>query len=644
MKIKCMIEQGAVVPRGIRPYRDGINIAVKIPQGNDCGIILWIKKENEAERKIRIPFSDAFRVGDISCMYLPGVCAKDCRYQLYADGKTVKDIYAGKLSGCEKWGKTVAQKDIYYKIPTVYSLDAVCEQGTVGEEKKDWNEDKRLKIPFEDSYLYCLHVRGFTKHVSSKVAHRGTFAGLTEKIPYLKELGITAIEMMPAYEFREAVLPKEGMPTMDEAARQFAKEPEAGKEKNKLNYWGYTKDCQYFAPKAAYAAEPEKVDEEFKAMVQALHENGIELIMQFYFEGENQGLILEILKFWRLVYHVDGFHLKGDNLPLTLLATEELLKDTKLFYYSFPYEKVYKEEETVSYRHLASYRDDFMYEMRRYLKGDENMLPSVLGHLRHNSAKHGVVQYITNYYGFTLHDLVSYDRKHNEENGEDNRDGNDFNFSWNCGAEGNCRKKTIMELRKKQMRNAFQLLFLSQGTPVFFAGDEFGNSQKGNNNPYCMDNAVSWLDWNLLSKNQEWFAYVKGLIAFRKKHPVLHGVRTLKLMDSLGCGYPDVSYHGSQAWKPELENYNRHVGIMYTGNYAMKNKKETDNSFFIAYNMHWQKRKLALPKLPKGKEWYMLATTEEARVIPEVEAVTKKADSFVEIEIKPRTIVIYVAK
>ena len=631
MKTNLKIEPGMITPRGISRYKDGINIAVKIPQGKDCGIYLWKKTEDDHEKKYKISFEDKLRVGNISCMYLPGIVAEDCRYQIYADGAVVKDIYACKMTGTEKWGKAVKQKDISYQV---YSPDFA------------WEQDCILETPYEDSYLYCLHVRGFTKHKSSAVSARGTFQGIIEKIPYLKDLGITALELMPAYEFSEVELPLEAKISMEEAARpnQFAKDITKEKDGRKLNFWGYTKECQYFMPKASYASVPEEAASEFKTMVKTLHENGIELIMQFYFERENPGFILEILKFWRMEYHVDGFHLKGEQLPLTLLATEEILKDTKLFYYSFPYDEIYREEEQPSYRNLASYRDECMYDLRRFLKGDENMLPAVLGHLRHNSDNHGVIQYITNYFGFTLADLVSYDRKHNLENGEDNRDGTDYNYSWNCGAEGVSRKKAVLELRNKQMRNAFNLLFLSQATPVFFAGDEFGNSQKGNNNPYCLDNEITWLNWTMLEKNKNWFFYVKSLIAFRKAHPVLHGVRTLKMVDTLSCGYPDVSYHGSQAWRPELENYNRHVGILYAGNYGKIDKKENDNTFFVAYNMHWQKRKLALPKLPKGKEWYILSTTESSDSIPKVADKLCKADSGVEIEVKPRTIVIYVAK
>lgn len=631
MRTELKIEQGKVFPKGISRYKNGINIALKIPQTKDCGICLWIKEKDGQEKKYKVAFREEYRVGDISCMYLPELEAVQCRYQVYGDGEIIKDSYAVKMSGREKWGKAVKQKELFYEIQ---------------DEVFAWEQDRVLKTPYEESYLYCMHVRGFTKHSSSGVTGRGTFLGITEKIPYIKELGITAVELMPAYEFYEIFLPEDGKLTMEEAKRQYAKIPETedGKKTVKLNYWGFTKNCQYFMPKASYAAKPKEAGIEFKRMVKELHKNGIEVIMQFYFEKESPGFILEVLKFWRMEYHIDGFHLKGNDIPLMLLATEELLKDTKLFYYSFPYEEIYNEEELPRYKNLASYRDDFMCDMRRYLKGDENMLPAVLGHLRHNSDTHGVIQYMTNYFSFTLADLVSYDRKHNLENGEENRDGNDFNYSWNCGIEGVSRKKQITALRNRQMRNAINLLLLSQATPVFLAGDEFGNTQKGNNNPYCLDNEVSWLNWKYLEKNKSWFTYVKSLIAFRKSHPVLHGVRTLRLMDTLSCGYPDVSYHGSQAWRPELENYNRHIGVLYCGNYGKKNRKEEDDTFFIAYNMHWQKRKLALPRLPKNKEWYVVATTEEETPVPNVEEATRKAAAGAEIELKPRTIVIYAAK
>lgn len=627
MRTVLKIERGNVIPRGVSRYKDGINIAVKIPQTKKSGIYLWIEDNAKAE-KYEIPFCTEYRIGDISCMYIPGVEADNCRYQIYAEDKIIKDTYARKMTGQEKWGKRQKGKEIFYRI---YRPEF------------EWEQDTILKTPFEQSYFYCLHVRGFTKHISSGVQNRGTFLGITEKIPYLKELGITALELMPSYEFNELVIPEEKTSTMAEAVRQLAVKPLEGKEAVKLNYWGFTKNSHYFMPKAAYAANAAEAELEFKHMVKELHNNGIEVIMQFYFENQSPVFLLEVLKFWRMEYHIDGFHLKGEPIPAELLAEEELLADTKLFYYSFPYDDIYKEEEALEYRHLASYRDDFMVDMRKFLKGDENMLQAVLGHLRHNSSNHGVIQYMTNYEGYTLADLVTYERKHNLENGEENRDGSDFNYSWNCGAEGTSRKKAILKLRKQQMRNALSLVLLSQASPMILSGDEFGATKRGNNNPYCLDNEINWLDWRLLEKNKEWFLYVKSFLAFRKEHAVLQGGRVLKLIDMLSCGYPDVSYHGTQAWRPELEVFNRHVGILYSGKYAKKNKEEEDNSFFIAYNMHWQKQSLALPRLPKGEKWYLLATTEEEKPIPRAEDVTEKIEKT-EIEIGPRSIDIYVAK
>ncbi len=630
MQTSRTIKQGNIWPRGISAYRDGINVALQIPRGDSCGIYLWTKSEDGKEEKETIPFCDSFRVGDMSCMYIPDVDPASCRYQIFADKKLCKDVYATKVFGTEKWGREYRQKEISY---------GVCM------EQFDWEDDRPLKTPYEDSILYCMHVRGFTKHSSSGVKHRGTFAGMIEKIPYLKQLGITAVELMPAYDFAENDVPEEvrdnGKLSMEEVAKQYALGTTAtAKKDTRLNYWGYAKNGHFFVPKASYASEPKCAETEFKTLVKELHKNGIELIMHFYFEKQNPGFILEVLKYWRTQYHVDGFHLKGQDIPLMLLATEEILKDCKLLYYHFPYENIYGEEERPSYRNLASYRDDFMYDMRRYLKGDENMLPTVLGHLRHNSEQHGVVQYMTNYFGFTLFDMVSYERKHNLDNGEENRDGNDLNFSWNCGAEGVSRKKNVLTLRKKQLRNAMNLLFLSQGTPAFFAGDEFGNTQKGNNNPYCQDNDISWLNWNLLKKNEEWFCYVKSIIAFRKNHAVLRGERPLKLMDTLGCGFPDVSYHGSQAWRADLQPYNRHVGILYAGNY-----RKDDDTLFVGYNMYWEKVKLALPKLLKGKKWYLLSDTAKEQPVMDTDSIEKtEAVEGMEIELSPRTIAIYVAK
>ncbi|MFR6334367.1 MAG: hypothetical protein ACLUOI_40045 [Eisenbergiella sp.] len=229
--------------------------------------------------------------------------------------------------------------------------------------------------------------------------------------------------------------------------------------------------------------------------------------------------------------------------------------------------------------------------------------------LEEKSKQTGVINYITNYSGFTLADLVSFDRKHNEANGEENRDGETYNVSWNCGAEGKTRKKSILELRLKQMKNAMLLLLTAQGTPMIVSGDEFGFSHGGNNNPYCQDNAVSWLNWKLMETNREFFSFVKEAVAFRKKHPVLHRPDELTMMDYIACGYPDLSLHGEEAWKLNADGLSRQAGLMYCGCYAKVDKKNNDNFIYIAYNMHWEEHDFALPALPPDLKWAKVLDT-----------------------------------
>ena len=247
------------------------------------------------------------------------------------------------------------------------------------------------------------------------------------------------------------------------------------------------------------------------------------------------------------------------------------------------------------------------------------MLDSVLYHMRHIPDQAGAIHYISNYYGFTLADLVSYDRKHNEHNGEENRDGNDYNCSWNCGEEGAARRKRTRQLRLRQMKNAMCLLLFSQSTPLLFMGDEFGNSQKGNNNPYCQDNAITWLDWEQGKKNKEILDFWKKLVAFRREHPILHPAKELRLMDYLACGYPDLSYHGQNAWQPRTDGCFRHIGIMFCGKYAQREEKSDDTFLYLAMNMDWVGQELALPKLPKGMEWTKAFSTEETEDTKEEE-------------------------
>lgn len=609
----CKIMPGKHEPLGAYVTDKGINFSVEAETGRSVSLLLYRKGESVPAR--RIDMEAGARVGRVLSVFVSGISAKDVEYNFEIDAQVVTDPFAKKISGRERWG-VVPQDKGGHEI-----------RGAFAGKDFDWEGDKPPGLRYEDAILYALHVRGFTKHPSSGVAHRGTFLGLKEKIPYLKELGVNQIELQPAYEFDELGC---GKPNLGAHENINAKEPV------KLNYWGYTSGY-YFAPKSAYAAG-EDATAEFKDMVKALHREGIELIMEFYFpEGTGRLFILSCLRYWMLTYHVDGFHLSGGALPMELLAEDALLSGCKLINVGFDMRGLYKEKP--KYRNIGEYNDGFQNTVRRFLKGDEEQLEEFAFRIRRNPPDRGVINYITNHNGFTLMDLVSYDAKHNEANGEDNRDGSNYNYSWNCGAEGRSRKRAVLQLRRRQIQNAFALLLLGQGTPLILAGDELGRTQQGNNNAYCQDNELTWVNYKVLKSNLYIVDFVKALIGLRKRHPILHMPEELRIMDSLSCGYPDLSYHGKKAWYPEFESYNRQLGVMYCGRYA-----GDDDFFFIAYNMHWLPHEFALPSLPKGKFWRGLVdTSKEKDAIISEEAAEPLSEQKV-MTVKERTIVVLIGR
>lgn len=554
----------------------------------DCGILIYDR--TTGKRKKKIAFEQEERIGNVYCKYVEENPA-EITYLFYEGEHLVPDVHARMFLDRTAYGREREEKSLRAGFPQT---------------SFDWEGDMRPLIPMQDCLIYCLHVRGFTRHASSGVAHPGTFRGMLEKLSYLKECGITTLELQPAYEFLE-------IPSREERRKEagyLASEEDLDKVMpKKLNYWGYKEGC-YYAPKAAYSAEEDSASE-FKEMIKCFHRAGMEVVMQFYFPSSvNQREIPEILRYWVLEYHVDGFHLMGEKLPVEMIAADDALADTKLWYYGFDLEHIYGKDEIPSYRNLAVCQDDYQYVMRRFLKGDEGILSDVLRHMRTIPEKTGRIHYLSNYSGLTMMDMVSYDCKHNEDNGEDNRDGTDYNCSWNCGEEGPTRKKRILVLRKQQYKNALCLLLLSQSTPLLFMGDEFGNSQKGNNNPYCQDNKITWLNWKDLEKNSELHSFFKQLTILRREHPILHPDRELRIMDYLSCGYPDLSYHGKNAWKPQMDSYIRQVGVMLCGKYIKKHNRE-DAFFYLAINMHWEPHELALPRLPRELSWEVECSTKD---------------------------------
>ena len=574
---QILTTNGKTYPGGVTVCQDGsINVVVPMESDN-CGIIFYNGKD-----EIKVVFESEYRIGKLYCVNINGVdYTKYNRYRLYDSDRQFVDSYA----------KCIFGNEIYGKVPELI-------YGVISDNSFDWEGDKNLCTPYHKSIIYQLHVRGFTRHSSSDVKFKGTFEGLIEKIPYLKDLGITAVELMPCYEFLE----------LEKKITENSKLPMSyQQEEPVLNYWGY-KQGYYFAPKVSYSAGMNPVDS-FKNLVKEMHKNGMEVIMQFYFPDEvSKAYMIEVLRFWVCEYHVDGFRLKGNRIPTDMIATEPVLADTKLIYYGFPFGEIYG-NCAPSYKNLATCNDDYMYDMRKFLKSDEGMLGAVLHHMKVNPKDHGIIHCFTESSGFTLNDLVSYDRKHNEDNGENNFDGNPYNASWNCGAEGNTRKKAILELRLKQMKNAVLLHLFSQSTPLLLAGDEFANSQKGNNNAYCQDNAISWLNWNDLEKNKEFYHFYKDVIRFRKEHKMLCMSKEYTMLDEKAFGYPDLSYHSEEAWKCSYDDLTRHFAMMYYGNYS-EDEKENNTFIYLAVNMHWIPHEFALPKLPGKLKWHPVYDTD----------------------------------
>lgn len=630
MQKAFQIEKTQAYPLGVCFWPEGMHISAVFEQTDlngvrqEIGVLLYDKRHKGG---IKIPFPEENRTGSVFSMLLRDYQDRECSYLFYQGEHIFQDPYCRKLENSNRYG---AVKKNLSKCKVQDSVYA-------------WEGDASLRTPYEDMILYSLHVRGFTKHRSSNVKCRGTYAGIVEKIPYLKELGITSLLLMPAYEFDELLVQENNTQpmSMEQAVASYMQElpvQDDGAVQEityKINYWGYQKGL-YYIPKSGYAYSKDAVTE-YKDMVKTMHQNGIEVLMQFYFPTDVSPIeMIDIMKYWVLEYHIDGFHVMGVNLPIELFMQEPLLAETKIL---TEQEFHPQQNHSVGCRHLGRMTEGFLYDIRKFLKGDSNMMNPFLFYIRNNSSETGVVNYIAKWDGFRLADLVSYNHKHNEPNGEDNQDGTDYNCSWNCGAEGRSRKKNILELRTRQMKNAMTLLFLSQGTPLLYSGDEFGNTQEGNNNPYCQDNAVAWIKWNQMESGKELLAYTKMLIRLRKEHPILHSAAPLKGIDYLSCGYPDISFHGREAWRPDTGSASRSMGIMYCGYYGQIDGIKDDTLFYIGINMHWEAHNLGLPQPPKGKMWTLISST-----FSKDDACSLTDGNAQEIRIAPRTIEIYTLK
>ena len=638
---------------GATPLQNGVNFTIHTCGGTSCELLLFHRAQEEPFAVL--PFPEAYKIGDVYSMIVYGLNIDEFEYAYRVDGpycpekgllfdknKILLDPYAKAVAGQRTWG---IRWDHTYHARVV-------------KDRFDWGDMPQSKKELCDLIIYELHVRDFTHHPSSGVQHRGTFSGLMEKIPYLKELGINAVELMPIFEFDETMNSR----TVD--------------GKQLLECWGYN-TVGFFAPNSSYTAANEHNQEgtELKTLIKALHDNGIEVILDVVFnhtaEGNEKGntfsfkgfdnniyymltpdgnyynfsgcgntlncnhpvvqqLILECLRYWTINYRVDGFRFdlasilgrNEDGSPmnnpplLRTLADDSILSNVKLIAEAWDAGGLYQVGSFPASGRWAEWNGRYRDSLRSYLKGDSwnawdaawsisgsgDLYGGYYDNTHSNYAGYNsCVNFLTCHDGFTLYDLYAYNDKHNEANGWNNTDGANDNRSWNCGAEGETDDPEVRSLRRRMIRNACAVLMCSRGTPMFLAGDEFGNTKFGNNNSYCQDNITSWLDWRMLEKNKDLFEFFKFMIAFRKKHPVIH-----KQLPTSVCGMDPIHTHNLNAEETDIPRDARTFCVSFAGYDKEKGK---DDLIYVAVNTFWEDVTITLPNLHGRGAWHLSVNT-----------------------------------
>lgn len=633
---------------GATALREGVNFTVYSIEGT--GVELLLYHRGEKEPYAILPFPKHYRIGSVYSMIVFGLDIYDFEYAYRVDGpyapekglifnKTLPllDPYARAVTGQSVWGEQPNQDHGYRARVVVNDFD--------------WGDHTDPVRPIQDLIIYELHVRGFTMDASSGVAHPGTFEGIREKIPYLKDLGITAVELMPIFEFDETMGKREVNGRM------------------LLDYWGYN-PVSFFAPNTSYSAQKEfnREGDELKTLIRELNANGIEVILDVVFnhtaEGNEKGsffsfkgfdnriyymltpegwyynfsgcgntlncnhpvvqnMILDCLRYWVIEYRVDGFRFdlasilgrNEDGTPLhqppllRSLAFDSILGNVKLIAEAWDAGGLYQVGSFPSWKRWAEWNGRYRDDMRRFLKGDDFLSQAAARRITGSPdlydpvfrGRNASVNFLTCHDGFTLYDLYSYNEKHNEANGWGNTDGADDNNSWNCGVEGDTTDPSVLALRRKMMMNACAVLMCSRGTPMFLAGDEFADTRYGNNNPYCQDNLISWLDWSLLEKNRALYEFFRYMIHFRKAHACIR-----KDLEPSYLGFPSMSLHGLTPWKPDLPESSHTACVLFSGYDDTLHKEDL---VFLAVNTHWCSAALTLPQLPDGYTWKIAVNT-----------------------------------
>lgn len=619
------VEEGDYRKFGVQLVTDGAIFTFAGAKESECAVLLYDERLQVRER-ICVPTE--YCIGAVRSIKILGIPTQYLAYNYEIDGEVHQDSYANRILGRDNWRDES-------RATQEYSICCGCELAEF-----EWGDDKRPEIPRHEMVMYKLHVRGFSMDAGLRGKKKGTFAAVRDRIPYLRELGVTTLEFMPVYEFEEMCCkPKTYLPEYLnwQIRQEDLIKPVEEPLPDKVNYWGYVQG-NYFAVKASYASTTNP-SLEWKELVHTLHANGMECVMEVYVAEEtNQNIILDALRYWVREYHVDGFHLLGDHVPITLIAQDVWLARTKIFYTGFDGNVLHERSE---YPHLFVYSDEYLYPVRKMLNHYNGTLNDFICQQRKQHSTHGFVNYIADNNGFSLLDLFSYEEKHNAANGEDNCDGSNWNYSSNYGVEGRTNKRHVREIRERQMCNAVTILMCGQGVPLLYAGDEFGNSQSGNNNAYCQDNAIGWINWKQRDKYAWFTEFVRRMIAFRNNHPGIATEEPKRLSDFKRKGFPDLSYHSENAWVSEFAVEAQAVGVMYCGDYAQKADGTTDDDIYIGYNFHLGLSRLALPKLSAKKNWYLVMDTGRGR---EAFLEQEELQTEAQIPVKGQSIVILIGK
>ena len=564
--------------------RDAVTFTFAVkPSAEKISILLYNK--STFKQLSLIELSKDYSVGTVYSVRVSGINPDEICYLLKEDRKTYVDPYATAIAGRDKWadveGRTKQQFKVYSGISHI---------------EKDW-KDTKVEIAPTDMVLYKLHLRGFTAGFGMSESKIGTYKGLISKLSYLKKLGITSLEIMPLYDFEELFLETKTV------ISPKGKMTETYEYTGKNNYWGFGL-ANYFAPKASYFGGADKACEGMRALVSTLHANGFEAIMEFSFATEiSPEVYLECLKYYVKYFHIDGFHILGCNAPIERIAAEPYLADTKIFYEYIPEEILCRESGR---KHLFIYNDSFMNVTRQIQNHMNGSMVQFANHMRRQNGAYGFVNYMANVNGFSLWDSYSYGEKHNLDNGEENRDGTNNNYSFNYGIEGRTTNKIINANRFREMRNAFTALFMSQSVPLIVAADELADTHEGNNNPYCQDNKIGYTMFAKNKSKNTLQRFVMELVEFRKKHKCLRGETPFLMNDYKHLGLPDMSFHGSEPWMMTIGEEQKALGVLYNGAYA--NEKE---DVFVCYNFHYDGVDMALPLLAPGKRWRLCFNTAE---------------------------------